>query len=166
MHDPDAAAATGATIPDPSSPDESPRAGAGCAAVREPLAPKDHAEAVAIFRSQVIGPLLTRHLEGHGDLAATLREVCAEPHRPPWSNVSYRYAISTVERWYYVYRKGGPVALRPRPRCDRGHARALTPALRQLVLDIRQEHPRASAAPILRTLVLDGRIPAGTLYRQ
>ena len=163
MHDPDAGAATGAPIPEPSSAAESPRAGAGCAVVREPLAPKDHAEAVAIFRSQVIGPLLTRHLEDHGELAATLREVCAEPHRPPWSDVSYRYAASTVERWYYAYRKGGLEALRPRPRSDRGHARALTPALRQLVLDIRQEHPRASAALILRTLVLDGRIPAGTL---
>mgnify|MGYP001767123249 CR=1 FL=1 len=163
MLDPDDGAPTGAPIPDaPAADAPPPEAGAG-AVVRESLAPKDHAEAVAIFRSQVIGPLLTRHLEDHGELAATLREVCAEPHRPPWSNVSYRYATSTVERWYYAYRKGGLGALRPRPRSDRGHARALTPALRQLVLDIRQEHPRASAALILRTLVFDGRIPAGTL---
>jgi putative transposase len=163
MLDPDDSAASGAPTLNASSADESPREAGACAVVREPLAPKDHAEAVAIFRSQVIGPLLTRHLEDHGALAATLREVCAEPHRPAWSNVSYRYATSTIERWYYAYRKGGLVALRPQPRSDRGHARALTPALRQLVLDIRQEHPSASAALILRTLVLDGRIPTGTI---
>lgn len=159
MLDPNDGAPTGAPIPDAPAADAPPPEASSCVVVREPLAPKDHGEAVAIFRSQVIGPLLTRHLEGHGELVAILREVCAEPHRPPWSNVSYRYAASTVERWYYAYRKGGLVALRPRPR----HARALTPALRQLVLDIRQEHPQASAALILRTLVLDGRIPARTL---
>jgi len=163
MQKPDEDKTRGTPLTDSTSTDESPRQASACTVVREPLAPKDHAEAVAIFRSQVIGPLLTRHLQDHGALASALREVCTEPHRPPWSDVSHHYAASTVERWYYAYRKRGLAALRPQPRSDRGHARALTPEMRKLVLDIRQENPSASAALILRTLVLDGRIPDGTL---
>jgi len=127
---------------------------------REPLRPKDEAEAIAIFRSQVIGPLLTRHLSDHGALARALRELCSEPVRAPGNDVSRCYAPSTVERWYYRFRKGGLEALRPQPRSDRGHARALSTEARKLLMEIREEHPDASAALILRTLVLDGRVEA------
>jgi len=40
----------------------------------------------------------------------------------------------------------------------RGHARALTDAQRDLLLDIRRHHPRASASLIVRTLEADGRL--------
>jgi len=51
----------------------------------------------------------------------------------------------------------------PTPRADRGRGRELTPAQRQLVCDIRREHPAASAALIVRTLVADGRLAAGAV---
>ena len=57
----------------------------------------------------------------------------------------------------------GLPALRPRRRRDRGHARELTPEQRELLLDIRREHPRASAALIVRTLELDGRLTKGAV---
>jgi transposase InsO family protein len=69
--------------------------------------------------------------------------------------------VSTYERWYYAYLAGGLAALRPDARSDRGRGRALTPELRELLLDIRREHPTASAPLILRTLVADGRLQAG-----
>jgi transposase InsO family protein len=131
--------------------------------LREPLAPKDHAEAIAIFRSQVIGPLLTHELCGHGDLADALRAVCAEPHRAPDSPASRLYAMSTVERWYYRFRKGGLDALRPQRRSDCGHAQQLSEELRKLILSIREEHPAASAGLMLRTLVADGRLERGLI---
>ena len=122
------------------------------------LAPTDRAEATAIFRSQVIGPLLTRDFTSHGELAAAIREVVRQRHRPPGSSVSRFYSEATVERWYYRYKKGGLPALRSRRCSDTGHARELTDAQRDLLLEIRREHPRASAALIVRTLELDGRI--------
>jgi transposase InsO family protein len=69
-------------------------------------------------------------------------------------------SVPTLERWLYAYRRGGLAALRPQPRSDRGRARELTPAQRELLLDIRREHPTASAPLILRTLVADGRLGA------
>jgi putative transposase len=100
------------------------------------LAPRDHAEAVAHFRAQIIGPLVTQEFR-HGELRAELRRMSRIRRRPP--------GASTMERWFYAYKRGGLDALRPRRRSDAGHARDLTAAQRQLLCDIRREHPSASA---------------------
>jgi len=68
-----------------------------------------------------------------------------------------------LERWFYAYRDGGLAALRPAPRADRGRAQELTPEQRELLLDIRREHPTASVPLILRTLVADGRLAKGVV---
>ena len=128
----------------------------------DPIRPIDHAEAVAVFRSQVIGPLVCRDL-GRGELRRELRLLSAETFRPPGADVTRTYSVPTLERWYYAWRRGGLAALRPRPRSDRGRARRLTQRQRQLLLDIRDEHPSASARVILRTLVAQGRIDEGAV---
>jgi len=121
------------------------------------LVPKDHGEEIALFRSQVIGPLSRCELV-HGELRAELVELSQQRFRPPGSDHSRTYSVPTLERWLYAYRKGGLPALVPQARSDRGFAQQLTPEQRELLCDIRREHPRASAALILRTLVLDGRL--------
>ena len=50
------------------------------------LKPRDHAEAVALFRAQVIGPLACRTDWTHGELAVALRALSAQPFRPPGSD--------------------------------------------------------------------------------
>jgi transposase len=112
----------------------------------EKLGPKDHAERVALFRVQVIGPLLARDFQDHGELAEEIRAIAAKWHRPPESALGRRYSAPTVERWYYEYKRGGLDALRPRRRSDTGHARDLTEQQRDLLLEIRREHRRATAA--------------------
>jgi len=121
------------------------------------ITPKDHAEAVAIFKSQVIGALTRRQLT-RGELCTELRRISAQRFRPPGSDTTRTYDVPTLERWYYRYKKGGLDALRPKPRRDKGRARELAEAQKTLLLDIRREHPTASAALILRTLVADGRL--------
>ena len=99
------------------------------------LVPKDHAEAVAVFRSEVIGSLCRREL-GHGALHAELVSLSRQRFRTPGADVTRTISVPTLERWYYAYKRGGLAALRPRPRKDRGRARRLTPEQRQLLLDI------------------------------
>lgn len=123
------------------------------------LTPKDHREAVAIFRAQVIGPLACREQLGRGELATELRHLSEQTFMPPGAMVSRRYSVPTLQRWYYAYRRGGLPALEPAGRSDRGHGRALDDDQQKLLVDIRKDHPRVSAALILRTLVLDGRLP-------
>ncbi len=127
------------------------------------LGPKDHAEAVALFRAQVIGPLCARNLDGHGELSAALRALSTERFAAPGDNRSRSYAHATLERWYYRYRALGLSGLRPRRRSDRGHARALSAEQRALLLDIRREYPTANASLIVRTLEADGRLARGTM---
>jgi putative transposase len=120
------------------------------------LTPKDHAERLAIFRAEIVGALARRELS-RGELAAALRTIAAQRFRPPGADATRTYAVPTLQRWHYALRRGGLEALVPRPRGDRGRARALTPAQRELLLQIRREHPSASVPLILRTLVADGR---------
>jgi len=126
------------------------------------LTPKNHAEAVAMFRHAVIGPVCARELS-RGQLAAALRELSSQRVRPPGSNVTRTYSVPTLERWVYAYRIGGLPALQPRQRSDQGRGRYLTPELRQLMCDIRIEHPNASASLIVQTLEADGRLSPNTI---
>ncbi len=123
----------------------------------ERLTPKDRGEHTALFRAEVIGSLARREIS-RGELAAALRAIAAQRFRPPGAVATRTYAVPTLQRWYYALRRGGLAALVPKPRGDRGRARVLTPAQRELLLDIRREHPRASVPVILRTLVADGRL--------
>lgn len=127
------------------------------------LGPKDHAEAVALFRAQVIGPLCARNLEGHGELSQALRALSTERFSAPGHKQGRSYSHATLERWYYRYRALGLSGLSPKRRSDRGHAQALSAEQRALLLDIRREYPTANAALIVRTLELDGRLSRGTV---
>ena len=121
------------------------------------IAPKDHREAVALFRSQVIGKLACGALE-RGELREELRQLSRQHFRPPGAHKTRTYSVPTLERWVYAWRKGGLAALMPKLRTDRGRARRLPALQRELLLDIRREHPSASCELILRTLVADGRM--------
>ncbi len=127
------------------------------------LAPKDTPEATAIFRVQVIGPLLSRVFASHGELASSIRLLARERHLPPGATSTRFYSETTIERWYYRFKKRGLPGLTPKRRSDMGHGRELTDAQRELLCAIRREHPIASAALILRTLELDGRLAKGAV---
>src|SRR5580698_745849 len=94
------------------------------------LEPKDHGEAVALFRSEVVG-VLTRLDLPRGELAARLKTLSEQRFRPPGATTTRTFAVPTLERWYRLYKKGGLAALRPEPRADKGAARALTPEWRR-----------------------------------
>jgi len=126
------------------------------------LTPKDHAEAVALFRSEIVGALTRRELD-RGELAQALTELSQQRFRPPGANATKTYSVATLERWYYAYKSGNLEALRPSPRSDRGRCRELTEAQRGLLAAIREEHPSASVPVILRTLVAEGRLEAGAI---
>jgi putative transposase len=123
------------------------------------LTPKNHGEEVAVFRHGLIGELALRQLD-HGERAAALRRLSEERVRPPGSDTTRCYSVPTLERWLYAFKAGGLSALVPRARADRGRGRELEPALRELLCDIRREHPDVSVTLILRTLRADGRIGA------
>ena len=122
-----------------------------------PMTPTNHAEEVAVFRHSLIGELAVRELD-HGERSAELRRLSEQRVRPPGSDTTRRYSVTTLERWLYAFKKGGLAALVPQARGDRGRGRDLDPELRELLCDIRREHPSVSVTLILRTLLAEGRI--------
>jgi putative transposase len=126
------------------------------------LTPKDNAEAIALYRSEIIGSLTRRELD-RGQLGEALQELSQQRFRAPRSHSPRSYSVPTLERWYYAYKEGGLEALKPQPRADRGRGREMPAALRDLLVEIRQEHPSASVPLILHTLETDGRLEAGSV---
>jgi len=126
------------------------------------LAPKDHAEEIALFRASIVGGLVHRELD-HGELRGELTALNGERYRAPGAERTKHYSIATLERWLYAYRAGGLEALKPSPRGDRGRCRHLSTEQRQLLREIRREFPQASAALIVRTLEVDGRLDKGAV---
>ena len=128
------------------------------------LCPKDHAEEVALFRVQVLGPVLNRELQ-RGELLAELRVLATRRFRPPGSTSTRTFSVPTLLRWHRRYRKDGLAGLRPASRRT-GDAQSLTEAERELLVQIRREHPAVPANVILDTLLLDGRIEQGRISAQ
>ena len=130
--------------------------------MQDPIRSKDPAEAIALYRAQIVGPVVRRALE-HGELATALTQLSKTRFCPPRSHGGRTYSVATLERWYYAFKEGGLDALRPKPRSDRGRGRELTDEQKKLLLDVRREHPDVSVAIILRTLELDGRVERGAI---
>lgn len=126
------------------------------------LVPKDRREEIALFRSSIIGSLARRDLD-HGELRAEFEALSRQRFRPPDGEVTRYFAVATLERWYYAYKRGGISALAPKARKDKGRARELTDEQRTLLVDIRREHRSASVPLILRTLVAEGRLEAAEI---
>ncbi|MEX1344515.1 MAG: DDE-type integrase/transposase/recombinase [Candidatus Limnocylindrales bacterium] len=129
-----------------------------------PLHPKDHAERVALFRAQVLGPVLNRDLY-RGELLAELRALAKRRWRPPGSDRTRTFSVPTLLRWHRRYRAQGLAGLRPVSR-RLGDGLALTEEQRTLLLEIRRQNPAVAANTILQTLELDGRLEPGQVSTQ
>src|SRR5262249_45661911 len=69
----------------------------------EELKPKNHQEAVAVFRHGVIGALTQAELE-LGQLRAALEELAKKRFVPPKSKTARTFSVPTLERWYYAFK--------------------------------------------------------------
>jgi putative transposase len=126
------------------------------------ITPKDRAEAIALYRSKIVGALIERELV-HGELGPALADLSKQRFRTPLSHETRTYSVTTLERWYYAFQRGGLAALQPKPRSDKGRGRAVSDEVRALLFDIRREHPSVSVPLILGTLEADGRIDRGAI---
>jgi putative transposase len=131
---------------------------------RMKLKPKDHSEQVALFRAQLLGPVLHAEL-ARGELLAELRVLATRRFLPPGSDTTRTYSVPTLLRWRRAYLAGGLDGLRPESR-RLGDALALTGEQRELLLEIRRQHPAVPANVILATLEGDGRLERGQVTAQ
>ena len=101
----------------------------------------------ARLRFAVVGPLLASPPPA-GRLRAELGRLAAREWEHPCGKGPVRFALSTIERWYYQARAADndPVgALKRRPRADAGRPRAMSPALIETLREQYRAHPSWSA---------------------
>jgi transposase InsO family protein len=98
----------------------------------------------AEFRFGVVGSLFSAP-PSRGELESALRALAAREWTHPITGEPTKFHVSTIARWYYTARSRPDditVALRPRPRKDRGrHRSCFAPAVWTALAEQYAEHP-------------------------
>jgi transposase InsO family protein len=119
-----------------------------------------HADEVALFRHAIVGDLVTCDLPP-GALIQELKRRAAQRYRPPSSTVTRTYHYKTLQRWLMAARQGFQELYASSRK--KGFALGVADDARQLLLDMRYEHPTASSDLLLDEAVRNGVVEQGTL---
>jgi len=121
--------------------------------------PVDLRQAVALFRYGLIADLV--HLPpGTKGLYRRLEEKAAREYTIPGSSRT-RVAAETLRDWLKRYREGGFDALLPKPRADRGTPRAISAAVAEQLLSIKEDNPALSVRLVIAQAHAVGAVPKG-----
>lgn len=121
---------------------------------------------IAAFRHHVIAEAIEAREE---QLKEILQRIALRPHLNP-QGLEVHVALRTLWRWLSRYRRGGLMALCPKPRRDKGTLRAFKPELLEHARALRREKPRRSTTTLIdilvrKKLVEPGKIAPATLNR-
>ncbi|NJN40701.1 MAG: DDE-type integrase/transposase/recombinase [Gammaproteobacteria bacterium] len=108
---------------------------------------RDERQAIAVFRYGVIADLVAE--TSHRGLYAKLGEKAAREYAIPGS-LRRKIAAETLRGWLRAYRRGGFDALVPRMRADQGSARAIPPALVDLLCQMKEDEPKLSVPLLMK----------------
>jgi putative transposase len=118
---------------------------------------------IALFRSTVLGPLISRDQLPRGDLKSTIKMLASHSYNIPGSRNNH-LSEKTIEAWYYAWRRGGIEALTPKSRSDRGQSK-ISPAHQEAILATKRENPRRSIDRVIRLLERRGEVAKDALKR-
>jgi transposase InsO family protein len=113
-------------------------------------------EQIALFRYGLIAEF-AHWPPGQRGLYARLAEKAAPSYAIPYSRRA-RVAVETLRDWLAAYRRGGFEALRPKVRRDQGQARALPPAVADLLCHLKDEHPAWSVRLVIEAARTTGQV--------
>jgi transposase InsO family protein len=128
----------------------------------------NHVKEIALFRFQIISPLLT--LSGpRGTLKREMARIAERTHDHPVRGL-IRIGPGTIEEWLYIYKREGFDGLLPAGREDRGKSRAIDENLAEKIEVLAKGRPDLDGRGILSEIkgqIKDGgKIPSlSTLYR-
>ena len=122
---------------------------------------EDRSLDIAAFRHCLIAAAL--EAEGEG-VAAALRESAGSPHRNP-AGKEVHVSLATLWAWLAAYRQGGLLALRPKPRKDKGILRAFPSGVLEAALRLRRENVHRSTRTVIDILVRKQVVERGQVAR-
>lgn len=111
-------------------------------------------EAIAMFRYNIIAPLITQPDQFESDHA--FFEMRSKEKFTYIDGRVLSVSASTIERWYYKYRKDGLNAIKPQRRSDFGKRRKVDGDIYDKVANLKTNFPRMSATKIFNDLYSSG----------
>ena len=115
-------------------------------------------EKIALFRYSVIAPLVTNP----GSYSSN-QEFFDEQAKKEWVFIdgnTTKFSSSTIERWYYKYKKNGFDSLYAQNRIDRGKPRKVGVDVIELIKQTVENYPRMNAKGIYKNLIKSNEINA------
>jgi transposase InsO family protein len=117
----------------------------------------EHRHAVALFRYGVIADLV-RLEPGAQGLYQHIAEKAARDYLIPGTTRT-RVAAETIRHWLKRYRAGGFDALVPKPRADRGRPRKIPDDIAELLIAIKEQHPKLPVRGVIEQAQASGQLP-------
>ena len=118
---------------------------------------------LALFRLSVLGSLASRdHLE-RGELKKIILELANISYRIPGSKRNH-LSPETIERWYYLWERGGIEALAPKIRCDKNQTKLSEP-VKTALLSIKRDNQARSLNTLVAMVEGTGLVAKGNLAR-
>lgn len=118
---------------------------------------------MALFRLSVLGPLVARERLARGELQQIIRELALREYTIPGSRRRH-LGETTIESWFYRWRRLGIAGLTPKVRTDRGQSK-LSPPIQEAILAAKRANPRRSIRQIQRLLEAAGSVAGDSLSR-
>jgi transposase InsO family protein len=116
----------------------------------------DHRHAVALFRYGVIAELVRLEPGAHG-LYQYIAEKAERDYTIPGTQRT-RVAAETIRHWLKCYRVGGFDALLPKPRADRGRPRKIPEDIAELLIAIKEQHPKLAVRGVIEQARVNGQL--------
>lgn len=123
----------------------------------------DQRQEVALFRYQVIAPLVTAALN-RVQYGRALQELTRQEFSFGEQS-GLRISRRTIQRWVHAYREHGLSGLEPAVRSDKHVRKAIAPSLLDQAIALRREVPGRSVEQIIAILELSGKVEKGVLKR-
>ena len=118
---------------------------------------KYRCNAIALFRYGLIADLL-HWPRGKRGMSALIEEKAGREYDIPGSR-RCRVAPETIRGWLKAHRRSGFDALLPKPRSDRGQARALPREVADLLCTLKDEQPALSVRMVIDAARASGEVP-------
>src|SRR5262249_10835754 len=105
---------------------------------------------LALFRLQVLGPLVSRGELAHGELKSLARELASKIYQVPGSR-RIQFSEQTILRWYYNYQRHQIEGLVAQPRGDKGKTK-IPDVIQDALLQYKKENPARSLNMLIQLL--------------
>lgn len=120
-------------------------------------------EKVALFRFQIIAPLVTQTLN-RLEYGRVLRDLTHQELQTGENHLT-RVSRRSIQRWVQAFQQAGLAGLEPDIRADEGRPKAISRPVLDQAVALRREAPGRSVEQIIAILEMSGKVERGKLKR-